>query len=569
MKIDRFYKLSIGFYLVFSLILIVFSLSFVRIIPKGELNSYDPTVFNLIFYIPFGLWIAVFALEALMMFLCLSNLKRLSRRSVYGFTFVTLLAILTVFYALPHIVEPNPRFVDSWIHGRTAKGIIETGNLQPEKFGYQTYPSSFIFLSVFSIVAGMDVTSLLCILPVILVALSFFFLTLFVDKLFRNPKLAAISVLAYGLSTFGLAFHFSPEIFGWLFFILLLACIATRIRESDSSNFYSRGNFVVIILLLIGITTTHPVTQLSIVLIMLVLFGFGVKIWKTKFVAGKLLGLVMSIIILFSAWASFFGISYLSDTLYGFISAFRAVTSDIMVSIAARPLQENFPPEITRLLLYRQVLYLTILLTALFGGYFLWKHRKRKFNFLLGLLIASLAATPLTFFGMLPLERSIKLAFIPLTIFSAYLILERKKFGALILLFLLLTLPVNFASFYWNELQREMTFDWEISSARFISSNFHGILLGGFKETAIQNFYGNFSRIYNDYYLLGRRPNLFNYSFIEEEGIELVYITQLTILKESWSGRDLNIDLFLNSPSFDCVHSNEYSFVLVKNRNGS
>jgi len=569
MKMQKIYQLPIILYVLFFLVLIVFSSLSIRVVPNGPLSVYDPTIFNLISYTPSSLWFAVSALGALFVFICLCNPQRLPRKLTYASGFAILLIISVVFYGLPHLVEPNPRFVDSWIHGENAKVIIEKGNLDPERLPYQGYPSSFIFLSAFSIVTGVDLASLLVIMPVIFIVLFFSFLTFFADRLIGNPKLAVISALVYGLSTFQLAFHFSPEIFGWLFFILLLAFIAKRINENASASFYSSGNFVTILLLLIGIATTHPVTQFTTILIMLILLVFGERIWKTKFALSEMRGLVILAAVLFSAWALFMGHFYFSNVLRSFEAAFSAVMSDLMSSIAAQPIQVYSPPEVANLLIYKRILYITTLLVSFFGGYFLWKRRRRKSYFLLVLFIASGIAAPLTLIGALPLERALKLAFIPLSILSACLILERRKSGALILTFILLTIPVNFASLYWNELGRKMTFDWETDSARFIASNFHGVLLSEFRETGIQNFYGNFSRVYNDYYLWGKRPDVFNHSFIEEKNIELVYITQLTILKESWSGKELDINSFLDSPFFNCISSNEYSLVLIKNRNGS
>jgi len=563
-KVSQFSVMLLCF--TFSLVLMVFSLWFLRIVPHGMLDRFDLTTSDLIYYVPLSVWIALFALEALLMFLCLHNPNGLTRRAAYGFMFVTLLVILTVFYGLPYIAESNPRFVDSWVHGRAAKGIVENGNLQPEKFHYQAYPSSFIFLSIFSIATGIELTSLLRILPLILIPLFFAFLTLFISNLFKNLKLATISVLVYGLSTFALTFHFSPEIFGWLFFFLLLAFLAKSIQENAGFSFYSRENFAVILLLLIGIATTHPVTEFATLLFMLVLLVLGKRIWKTRF---AMYGLVMVAVILFVAWTSFFGLSYFASVVQGFRNAFRTVILDWGSSVAARPLLEYYPSEISTLLQYRRVLYLTIGLTSFFGGYLLWKQSKKKFTFLLALLTASVIAAPLTLLGILPLERTIRVAFVPLSICSGYLILKRRKVGALVLLLLLATLPINFASLYWNEVETTMTHDWEISSAKFASSNFHGIILGSFKAAGIFAFYGNFSKVYSDYHLAGTRPDVFNSSFIEEERIELVYVSQLTVLRERYSGRDLDMDLFLGSPPFNRVYSNEYSIVLVRNHNGT
>jgi hypothetical protein len=108
-----------------------------------------------------------------------------------------------------------------------------------------------------------------------------------------------------------------------------------------------------------------------------------------------------------------------------------------------------------------------------------------------------------------------------------------------------------------------MTHDWEISSAIFISDHFNGVALGGFKETSIWKFFGNFSKIYNDYYLYGTKPDVFNLTFIQKQSIELVYISQTTLQKELLSGRPLNVSTFIDSTKFNCISANGYSITLL------
>jgi len=559
--------------LVFVLTLIAVLLAFLRVAPNSELVGYIPNVFNLAYYVPLILWVAIFALVALFLSIAFSNVTRLSGRLAYVSMFVLMLAILLVFYGFPNITEKNPRFVDSWVHGRTAKEIFDKGNLDLDEFAYQAYPSSFIFLSTLAIMSGIGLTELLTVIPLVFIALFFSFLTFLGRNLLKKPKLAIIFALIYGLSSFQLAFHFSPEIFGWLLFLLLLALMAKRINSNSGAVLSSRSMFVVLALLLIGITTSHPVTQFLTLLVMLSVTLLAKMIWRSKFTQHELVGLALLTIIMFSMWALSFGYLYFSSIVSSFVSAFRTVLSNLSYSIAAHPFQVYYPPGIAILDSYRQVLYVTVMLSSMVGAYFLWKHQRDTFSFVLTLLAVSLISAPLTLFGILPLERTIRLAFIPASLFLAYLItIERHarlaKVGASVLLFLLLTFPLNFASFYWNEISRNATLDWEVSSAKFIGFNSNGILLGEFKETAIQTYYGNFSLVYNDYYLVGNRPDIFNYTFIEEGRMNVIYITQLSVLRASWSGMNLSMELFLNSSFLDCVHSNGYSIVLVRNHLG-
>lgn len=535
---------------------------FTRMIPSGNLSSYNPTIFNLIFYLPLTVWMGIFAQGALLLFLFFKTPKELSSKLANDLMFASVIAILIVFYALPYLTESNPRFVDSWVHGRTSKGISDTGCLNPSEFGYQAYPLSFIFLSAASTITGIELTLFLRILPLMTILLFFTLLTFFLNKLLKNLKLAIVSVFIFGLSTFYLSFHFSPEVFGWLFLFLLLSSFVDFFQKRAKTRSVSRERVLTLSLLIIGVAITHPVTQFSIVLILLLMLSMGQLFWKKQNIQ---FDIVTFSIVIFASWAISFGYSYFDIIIRSFGLAFGKISSDITSSIIVRPLQDVSPPEVVNLLLYRRAIYVVVILGAFFGGLLLRKRGKTPFNFLSSIAVAGALLLPLTVFGILPLERSIKLAFIPLSVFFAYLVCQKKKFGVIVLFSLLLTLPVNFASFYWNEATR-MTHDWEVSSANFISSNFHGIAMGEFKETSIWKFFGNFSQLYNDYYLYGKRPDIFNMTFIDKYSVELVYITQLTLQKEALSGRLLDINNLRSSITFNCINSNGYSTILLRTK---
>jgi len=517
---------------------------------------------------PVSLWVAILVLAALLVVIHFHDGKFMSVRTTSIVIFGICLTLIVVLRGLPYIVETNPRFVDSWLHGRTAKGILETGTLQPDQFNYQAFPSSFILLSALSLVSGIPITVLLWFIPVIFVVLFFSFLYLFSYNLFGKSKLASMVVLIYGLSTFGLGFHFSPETVGWLFFLLLLAYLLRNLNRSGGGPIGSRRDLLVVVILLAGIATTHAVTQLTTVLVVAMLMLFAKRIWIAKAAFQNMFFILILAVTLFSAWATIFALTYSTSIISQFVGAFKTVLSDFMSSVAAQPLQTRNPSEVSALLTYRQALYGVVLICSFIGGYLLWRREKRKLVYFLAVLIASILAAPLTLFGILPLERTIKLAFIPISVLGAYLVVKKKRLGGLVLIALLLTFPVNFASLYWDEIGRSTYFDWDIDSAKFIARDFNGVVLGQWRDTAVMDFYGNFDRVYNDYFLLGKRPDLFemyNYSFIEAKGIGLVYITQLTTESAGErSGQTLTLGNFLDNPFLDCVYSNDYSAVLVR-----
>jgi hypothetical protein len=537
-----------------------------HIAPNANLTIYSQNVYSLIFYVPPVLWIGIVGLGVLFVLLGLGKMKGLSPEFEFRCGLAILLVIFIVFYGLPNAIEPNPRFTDSWVHGTTAKAILTSGKLQLGDFSYQAYPSSFIFLSTLSLVTGAQLTLLLRFLPLMFIVLFFTLLVVFAKRLLNDPMLALVFAFIYGLSTFNLTFHFSPEIFGWLMLFIVLIFLATVAHE-NTSNGITRENFVVLALVVVSIAITHPVTQFLLLIIFLffsVLLVARRTFWKTKSVV---VSLSVLMVISFSAWATSFGWPDVVNILDAFKSAFKTIFSNPNSSIAARPFQESYPYVVSLLLEYRQVLYVSVLLAAIAGGYLFWKHERSRLDVLLSLLVAAGIAAPVTFLGVLPLERTIILAFIPLCVFAAYVVTRKKRVGGILLIILVFTIPVNFASLYYSEASK-MTHDWEVSSAIFAGSNFHGTILSEYRETGVLEYYGNFSKIYNDYYLVGQRPDVFNFIFIENHGIQLVYLTQLTIESFSSTGKILNETSFLESPSFNCIYSNGYSQFLLRSSAG-
>jgi hypothetical protein len=251
--------------------LMLFSMVITRIEPVADFTQYNPAVFNLFFYVPLSLWVGLFGLCGLFLYL-FRRPKGFSPVFVNVLLFLIMMLVLFVFFGLPYLVEPNPRFVDSWVHGKVAKIILEGGSLVPSRSVlYLAYPTSFTFLSMLSSVSGIELTVLLRFLPLGLILMFFTFLTLLFKRIVGDYRISVVASFVFALSTFYLAFHFSPEIFGWLFFLLLVGFLAKGISQFRGGGFVSKSDTLVIILLLVAIALTHPVTQFTVLLFMITL----------------------------------------------------------------------------------------------------------------------------------------------------------------------------------------------------------------------------------------------------------------------------------------------------------
>ena len=455
-----------SFFVVFSFVTL-FSMCITHVAPAGNFSQYDPAVFNLIYYIPITLWVGLFGLCGLFLYL-FSGPKRLSPLFVNALLFLIALIILVVFFGLPYGVESNPRFVDSWLHGKVAKEILVGGALVPTReVIYLTYPSSFTFLSILSIVSGLGLEALLRFLPVAFVMMFFTFMVVMFKRITGDLRLSVTAVLIFALSTFYLAFHFSPEIFGWLFFFLLLAFLAKGIKQFKAGGFVSKTDTLVIMFLIVAIALTHPVTQFTLLLVLLALLVLGALSRRDKYVSSNL---VLFAAVVFISWSLYFGYIYFDIIVEGFRAAFERIISNLSSSMAARVFVETSPEEVAGLLLYRRILYLLTPFAAIFGGILYFRRNKPSFIFSLSFIIVGGLMVPLTVFGILPLERSIKLAFIPLSLFAAVYVVYKKKVGVLFLAFLLFTIPLNFAAVYWGEHPgRRRLFQSPVKSGRVLS----------------------------------------------------------------------------------------------------
>ena len=546
-------------FLVFSFVVLV-SAYLTRIAPAADLSYYSPSVFNLFFYVPVSMWIGIVGLCGLFIYLFI-NPKGLSPVFTNAFMFLIMLLLLGVFFGLPYVVENNPRFVDSWVHGSTAKNVLETHFLNPQRQNlYVSYPLSFTFLSVLSSFCNLDLTVLLRFLPLGLVLMFFTSLTVFFNKLSNDFRLSLVTVFVFALTTFYFAFHFSPEIFGWLFFLLFFAFLAKAMHLSHMGTAISKSDSVIIMFLIVAIALTHPVTQFTILIILTTLVVLGSVFWKVRYVSSNFL---LFAAIVFVAWTTYFGFLYFKIIIEGFQNAFQTIILSPSASIASRAVTTYTPPAVEGLSWFRRILYAFTLLIGVFGGFLFFRKKRHSFRFMLTFIITALLMLPFTLVGILPLERPIKILFLPLSLFVAFLISDKKKLGVLLLAFVLLTIPINFASVYWGEAST-MTHDWELNSAQFVSGNFNGNLLAEFKEVGIMEYYGSFNAVFNDYSLYGERPNIFNITFIEQVHIEVVYITQLTLERATGLGIEVGLDSFENSTKFNCVHSNGYSSVFFR-----
>ncbi len=549
------------------LLLYVFLFSILAVIsivlstaPRGPFEQYSLTSFDLFYYLPWFTWIAVFGFGGLLIILVVHDFDGLSPRFTYGLMVVSLLIIFIIFFGLPYLTEPLPRYWDSWIHGSLVNTITDTGHLKVGDNYYQCYPASFLFVSAIAQVAGVNGGSLLRILPIFLIIAFFLALVYALNEIVENPKVAIIASFVYGLSTYYLDFHFSPEMFGWILFFILIAMLVKQTQINKRSSSGSRRSFAAIsLLVLLAIGMTHPVTQAIALLAILFLFVFRKSIWQ----GGKTpLTLVLLTAIIFAAWAAFFGTLFYSHILLDFKLAFQSVTSNLSNSYAISHIANvTIPYPIANLTYYRRSLYILAAITAVFGFILYRNKNKRKTIFLTALVCVGVLITSLSIFGILPIERSIELIFIPVSVFSAFLIVKKKKVGVAILIFLVATVPLNFVAYYWEE-PYFMTYGWEVSSAQFISHNFHGVILSDYPESLIMAYYnGTFSRSYTNFYVTGTPPNIFNLTYITMNKVQVVYISQLSMLFAQINGQRVDKNLTVDS-NFDCICSTYYSTVL-------
>ncbi len=551
MRLTR--KLLLSYLLFFS---IIAAISFLLSTPpSGASETYSFTAFDLFFSVSWLTWLAVFGFGGILVLLLMKRFDELSERLIFGAMIFALLMIFLMFFALPYAIEPLPRYWDTWIHGSGVQSIISYSHLTSADFNYLNYPASFLLMSSISLISGIDTTSLVYFFPFIIITLFFLFMIFAFRELTGNARAAIIATLIYGLSTYYLLFCFSPAIFGWLLFFLFIALFAKQ-AQAEKLESKSRIFFVVIIFILFAIGMTHPVTQAFTLLVTVFLFIFRKRIWQRGRVT---LSLILLTAVIFAGWAIFFGLVYYSGVINSFRALFNAVISDLSQSYAVTVFSTSLPTEISNLILFRRMLYIFVPATAFFGLIFFRKIAKQKSFFLLALLFSGVFLAAATLYGALPVERSIQLSFIPLSALSAFLLLKYKKVGTALLVFLIATIPINFASYYWDE-PFPMTHSWELSGGQFITQNFNGTLACDYKEYLIMKYYnGAASGILTE---TAYGSDIYNATYLSSNDIELVYVNPLGLLKTSYAFGQSNSS-FIQSLNYDCIYSDSYSMILI------
>jgi hypothetical protein len=339
--------------------LAVFSVFSTSVTSNQSFTVYNSEVSNLLYYMPATFWIALFGFGGLFLFLLIKGSK--SKLS-YAIMFLCILMILEMFFGYPYLIEPNARFIDSYVHGQVSRAINVNGHLT-SAFNYEGYPISFIFVSVLTQLSGVSLDFWLHILPVLFVLGFFIFLAYSVLSLTKRPDIAIVATLIYGLSTYFLPFHFSPQLCCWLLFFALIGLLAQDIQSDSAVSFWSARSLVVVLLLIfLAIGITHPGTEFVVVLVLFFFIVFHKQIWRRPKVT---LGIFLFVVILYAAWAFFFASSYYLYVIKSFKGAFESVLSDFSNSVVNIPFVAKYPLEVTIMRIKGRFLYVLVGITGL------------------------------------------------------------------------------------------------------------------------------------------------------------------------------------------------------------
>jgi hypothetical protein len=310
---------------------------------------------------------------------------------------------------------------------------------------------------------------------------------------------------------------------------------------------------------LIAVTLVHPVTQVALSLLLGALFFVGYLFVKSRIVPAILL---LSAVVLFISWASYNGQFYFNSILISFSDAFKMVTGSFSSSMVTTVSEQANPTSVNSLILFRRALYLIIGLVGATGLAYLRRKDKPTFFFLIGIILAGLVTVPLTVFGILPIERPLRLLWLAIAPLAALAMYKTKRLGLVLVIFLVVTTPVTFASLYWSE-ANDMTHDWEENGAIFVANYYNGNVLSNFKDTMLLKYYGNFSKIYNNFWLVGKAPDIFNATFIEKQNVQIVYFSQLMAEEQTYQGRNISVDSFQQNRGFNCIYDNGHSITII------
>jgi hypothetical protein len=257
--------------------------------------------------------------------------------------------VLLVFflYALPTLVEPEPRFAVTWRHVGIIGSIAETGQVDPRIDAYFNWPGFFVLAAFLANAAGLhDLLPVAAWAPVGFALLYLPPLVVLMRSLTSSPAVVWMAVWVFYLGNWIGQDYLSPQAFAFFLYLVLLAIVMTWVRSlsrwwppwadvevipgqacSLGGSPRRAGMVAIALLVFAAIVPSHQLTPFA------VLPGVAGLV-----IAGRCSarGLPVAMAVILGTWISFMTVAYLAGHVQPIVSDVGNVHASLGEGVAGR-----------------------------------------------------------------------------------------------------------------------------------------------------------------------------------------------------------------------------------------
>ncbi|MEA2254282.1 MAG: hypothetical protein QOG35_327 [Solirubrobacteraceae bacterium] len=294
-----------------------------------SLQDLDPramTSVGLVSVLPVGAFVALALLGTSF---CLT-LRR--ARPAWGLLVLQVVVLVFMLYALPTLVEGQPRFAVTWRHIGVMQAILDTGHLDPGRSAYFNWPGFFALAGLAVRAAGVH--SLVGAANWAPLAFELAYLgplLLILRALTDDRRLVWLSVWVFYLGNWIGQDYFSPQAFALLLYLVVLAVLLTWLRPQArgvASPSVARAGLVAIVLVLFAaMVPSHQLTPFA-------LLSAVTALVVARRCSAR--GLPVAMAVVLGAFLSYLAVGYLSGHAQQLFGEVGQLDSTVSQNVAGR-----------------------------------------------------------------------------------------------------------------------------------------------------------------------------------------------------------------------------------------
>lgn len=472
-------------YIVFLLPAISFLLWTISLVQAKSAVMGDYGMFSVL---PVTFYLSVFLLLASMFYTMFGPKTDIGMWGTCALLFQSFLLMVFILFT-PSLVEGFARSPHSWIKYGYVDYIVRNGHIDQAITHYHNWPIPFIFSAKTVMVTGISPTTFPLLFPLVLDVVLFAVVCLFFFRLFKENWLRFMGILLFFLITWENQFHFAPQFFGFVLFIIVMYLLVFHLKRENPKILAVTGLMFMVLIM------THLLTAFvaSLFLGILVLYQI---LWPKKKERKSVSRRRMKVKWLLKKrwWKLYFRkvvlprfegimankrkLMFLAVIAFGALVVWFTFAQDWVryanYSIDAGLIKRLFTAYLDKLYtgsaahgnlaLLRMAFTAAVGVLALIAAKMAFDRERVRVMF----IIIFSAAVPIFMFyyGVEIVQRAFLFCGLPLAVLCA-MALDRKKFLAVVLVFAFLSVPVHILAHYGNE-KVDYTPPSQVEGAEFV-----------------------------------------------------------------------------------------------------